>query len=132
MHPTDTLLPAPPKMPQPRNFRCWAWLPAFPLQFTLPQRPLNPQRPDPCKHWVPAKSGVVAENFEGLRDGVKSIRAAPPGSVNGPQNAPGLGVLQHVLPQPVVMLGTGLSKSTFCKRQMAVGIQAGGNPQGIP
>ena len=51
-------------------------------------------------------------------------------SVNGPQNAPDLWVPQHVIPQPVVLLGARFGKRPVAERQVAVCVQARRQAQG--
>ncbi|SDZ16492.1 hypothetical protein SAMN05421754_10804 [Nitrosomonas sp. Nm58] len=54
-------------------------------------------------------------------------------SVNRPQDTLCFRVLQHVIPQPVVLLGTRLSQPLdVAERKMAVGIETDGDTQRIP
>jgi hypothetical protein len=52
-------------------------------------------------------------------------------SVDRRQNPPGLGMPHHKLPQPVIVVSTCLAKPPFAKGQIAVGIEAGSDPQGF-
>jgi hypothetical protein len=53
-------------------------------------------------------------------------------SVDSPQDSLSIRAIQHVLPQPVVLLGTCLRKPLDTrKRQMAIGIETYGYTQGI-
>lgn len=55
-----------------------------------------------------------------------------PASVDRSENALRFRVIQHVLPQPVVLLCACLGKpGNIAKRQMAVGVEAYGDSQGI-
>jgi hypothetical protein len=54
-----------------------------------------------------------------------------PASVNRRQNFPHLRMLEHVLPQPVILLCASLGKFILSKRQMTVGKKAGRDSQGI-
>ena len=52
-------------------------------------------------------------------------------SVNGEQDSVRLRVLEHVLPQHVVLVRASLSKSAIAKRQMTVGIETTCDPKGV-
>ena len=52
-------------------------------------------------------------------------------SVGGPQNGPDLGVLDHELPQPVIVPGVLPGDVRTGERQVAVGVQTGRDPQSI-
>lgn len=59
------------------------------------------------------------------------VKIATTASVDSPQDRADLGVVQHVIPKPVVVLRASLSKLALVKRQMPIGVQAGGNPQRV-
>jgi hypothetical protein len=52
-------------------------------------------------------------------------------SVGRPQNGPDLGMLEHVLPQPVVMTGAHPCESPIAEGHVTVSVQAGGDTQGV-
>ncbi len=53
-------------------------------------------------------------------------------SVDGPQDPLHLGMLQHVIPQPMELPTAHVGKPVRSKRQVAVGVETGGNAQGVP
>ncbi len=70
--------------------------------------------------------GLPLPGFENCR-----CAAAPAASVDGPQDAGCLGVVQCVVPQPVVLPTAHVGKPVRSKRQVAICVETRGDPQGI-
>lgn len=124
-----------PKNPQRRNFPVLAWVPdvAAAMRQKLSYETLPLMHPScECVAFYPQRRGVMPPLGSGETVALwRQIYGGRDASVNRPQNPPRLRMLQHVFPQPVILLGTYLSKLIITEGQVAVGIEAGGNTQSV-